>query len=217
MKRAYLFLNGELRGSLDFYQKILQCTEGDIFCVDGGSRHLQSLHILPKELWGDLDSSSPSLVESWKEQGCQVFKFPIEKDFTDFELLLQSLEKRSYEEWIVIGGLGGDTDHLLSNLQLCIMYPKLKFLSEEESIFLLPKHYTFQNLKGHKISFIPFSETIRSLCLEGFQYNLSNHTLHRGETLCHGNTILKEKANVHFEEGHLLTVLKKQKKSSQNI
>ncbi|KDE62092.1 thiamine pyrophosphokinase [Fusobacterium necrophorum DAB] len=215
MKRAYLILNGELRGSLPFYQQLFQKVKGDILCVDGGSRHLQSLHILPKELWGDLDSTPPSLHEKWEKQGCEIFKFPVEKDFTDFELLLQSLQKRSYEEWIVIGGLGGDTDHLLSNLQLCILYPKLQFLSEEESIFLLPKHYVFQSLQEHKISFIPFSEKVTALSLEGFQYNLSAHTLRRGETLCHGNTILKEKASVHFEEGLLLAVLKNKKTLSQ--
>lgn len=211
MKRAYLFLNGELRGSQNFYQNLLQEKQGDIFCVDGGSRHLQSLGITPKELWGDLDSTSPILRVEWEKQGCQVFQFPIEKDFTDFELLLQSLEQRSYEEWIVIGGLGGDTDHLLSNLYLCIQYPKIQFLSEEESIFLSPSHYLFQNLQGHKVSFIPFSNSILSLSLKGFQYNLSSYHLQQGETLCHGNTILEEKAEITFENGLLLVVLKNKK------
>lgn len=207
MKKAYVFLNGELETSPHFIQEMLE--EGDIFCVDGGSRHLEKLGILPLELWGDLDSTPPSLVLEWKEKGCEVHQFPIEKDFTDFELLLHSLEERNYEKILVFAGTGGDTDHFLTNINLCFRFPKIELLSEKEHIFLAPKEYVFSQKKGQKISFVPLSDLVINLSLQGFQYNLKHHTLHRYDSLCHGNRIVEEEALLQFDEGSLLVVLKK--------
>lgn len=216
MKRAYVFLNGELRFSKNTLQEILEEMPGEIFCVDGGSRHLKELNILPLELWGDLDSTPLSLRQEWEKLGCQIHQFPIEKDFTDFELLLHSLEKRNYEEIFIIAGLGGDSDHFLANINLCFRFPKIEFLSEEEHIFLAPKQYVFHKQEGHKVSFVPMSEKVTQLSLQGFQYDLENRTLARYESLCHGNQILASEASLKFKEGALLVVLKKQLKTSNS-
>src|SRR3712207_5625757 len=157
MKIAYVFLNGDLQSSPEFIKEILK-DQGDIFCVDGGSRYLETLEILPLELWGDLDSTSHFLVQDWREKNCIIHQFPIEKDFTDFELLLQSLADRNYQKIIVFAGLGGNTDHFLANINLCFRYPQIEFLTEKEHIFLAPKQYRFLNKKGQKISFVPMSE-----------------------------------------------------------
>lgn len=214
MKRAYVFLNGELRFQEKSLLTILREENGDIFCVDGGSGHLQKLGILPLELWGDLDSTPASLRKNWEEKGCTIHQFPVEKNSTDFELLLYSLEERRYEQILIFAGLGGDTDHFLANLNLCFRFPKLEFLSEDEHIFLAPKQCIFRNKIGQKISFVPMSDMITNLSLQGFQYNLENYNLSRYESLCHGNRIQSPHASLKFEEGFLFIVLKKQLKTS---
>jgi len=56
MKIAYLFLNGELRGSRKFYLNFIEKQKGDIYCADGGANICYELNLLPKEIYGDLDS-----------------------------------------------------------------------------------------------------------------------------------------------------------------
>lgn len=210
MKRAYIFLNGELKGRKEFYLKLFESKPGTFFCVDGGARHLKALRLRPDELWGDFDSIERELLQEWEREACQLYRFPVEKDFTDFELLLQSLQTRDYEEWIVIGGLGGDSDHLLSNIFLLSSYPKIRFLSEEEEIFWIPREQELEARIGSKISFLALSEEVMGLTLEGFRYPLQNHSLKRASSLCHGNEIISHGAKVSFERGELIAVLKHQ-------
>ena len=56
MKRAYLFLNGRLKGSKKFYFDFIKNNSGDIFCADGGANFCYELNLIPEEIWGDLDS-----------------------------------------------------------------------------------------------------------------------------------------------------------------
>lgn len=51
MKTAYVFFNGQLEGSREFYIKLLAKEKGDIYCADGGANHLETLGILPLEIW----------------------------------------------------------------------------------------------------------------------------------------------------------------------
>ena len=37
MKVAYLFFNGQLRGSKKFYSNLIEKQAGDIYCADGGA------------------------------------------------------------------------------------------------------------------------------------------------------------------------------------
>ncbi len=37
MKIAYLFFNGQLRGSKKFYSNLIEKQKGDIYCADGGA------------------------------------------------------------------------------------------------------------------------------------------------------------------------------------
>ena len=70
MKRAYIFFNGELLGSKDYYLELLKRDSGDIYCADGGANLLEELGILPMEIWGDFDSVSPEILDRYSESGC---------------------------------------------------------------------------------------------------------------------------------------------------
>ena len=56
MKIAYLFFNGQLRGSKKFYSNLIEKQKGDIYCADGGANIAYQLNLIPKEIYGDLDS-----------------------------------------------------------------------------------------------------------------------------------------------------------------
>lgn len=209
MRRAYIFFNGELLGSKEFYLTLLEREEGDIYCADGGANLLEKLGIFPREIWGDLDSVSEEILRKYEEVGVGIKRFPKEKDFTDGELVLQYVTEKEYDKIVIIGGLGGRKDHELTNLNLIFKFKNLSFITEQEEIFEIEKDKVILFQKGKTISFVPFSEKVEGLTLKGVKYPLDKYTLHRGDSICMSNIIEEDRCEISFEKGKLLGILVK--------
>lgn len=207
MKIAYVFFNGELLGSTNFYLERIKKNQGEVYCADGGALLLEKLNLFPKEIWGDFDSVSDDILKKYEENGVIIKRFPKDKDFTDGELILQYLSEKNYDKIIIIGGLGGRKDHELTNLNLMFKFKKITFLTETEEIFRIDKEISFFNLEGKTVSFIPFSTKVEGLTLEGFKYPLRDYTLYQGDSICMSNIIISNKSRVYFSEGKLLGVI----------
>ncbi len=207
MKRAYIFFNGELLGSKDYYLELLKRDNGDIYCADGGANILEELGILPMEIWGDFDSVSPEILDRYSESGVIIKKFPKDKDFTDGELILKYITEKAYDEIVVIGGLGGRKDHELTNLNLMFKFKNLTFITEREEIFAIDRKREFIGEKGKTISFVPFSERVEGVTLKGFKYPLNNYTLYQGDTICMSNIAIEDRATINFKMGKLLGII----------
>ncbi|WP_349763886.1 thiamine diphosphokinase [Fusobacterium sp. SYSU M8D902] len=209
MRRAYVFFNGELLGSKEFYLTLLEGEEGDIYCADGGANLLEKLGVFPREIWGDLDSVSEEILQKYEEVGVGIKRFPKEKDFTDGELVLQYVTEKEYDKIVIIGGLGGRKDHELTNLNLIFKFKNLSFITEQEEIFEIEKDKVILFQKGKTISFVPFSEKVEGLTLKGVKYPLDKYTLHRGDSICMSNIIEEDRCEISFEKGKLLGILVK--------
>ena len=207
MEIAYLFLNGELRGNKDFYLDFIKNHKGDIYCADGGANICYELDLIPKEIYGDLDSIRNEVKEFYQEKNVKFIKFKVEKDYTDSELVLNEI-KNKYDVIYCIAGLGGSIDHELTNINLLAQYNNLIFISEKEKIFKVDSDYDFNNIIDTKVSFIIFSDEVKSLSLKGFKYNIENLDIKKGEARCISNIIVKNKANLSIKSGSLLCVIK---------
>jgi len=207
MEIAYLFLNGELRGNKDFYLDFIKNHKGDIYCADGGANICYELDLIPKEIYGDLDSIRNEVKEFYQEKNVKFIKFKVEKDYTDSELVLNEI-KNKYDVIYCIAGLGGSIDHELTNINLLAQYNNLIFISEKEKIFKVDSDYEFNNIIDTKVSFIIFSDEVKSLSLKGFKYNIENLDIKKGEARCISNIIVKNKANLSIKSGSLLCVIK---------
>lgn len=207
MRIAYVFFNGELQGSTIYYKNLLSREKGDIYCADGGANHLEKLNILPKEIWGDFDSVTKEILEKYRNNKVEIKKFPKDKDFTDSELILNHISQLGYEEIRIIGGLGGRTDHTLTNLQLMFKFKNLIFITESEKIFSVENRKEFNGLAGKTISFIPFSEKVEGLTLNGFKFSLNNYTLHQGDSICMSNVALEDRCSAVFTKGKLMGII----------
>lgn len=203
---AYVFLNGVMDSKNLFYKEILKGKK-NIFCADGGLKYALEIGAVPLEIWGDLDSVDKSLVEKAEKMGSRVIEFDSRKDFTDGELILSEMEKRGFEKIIVLGGLGGRTDHLLTNLNLLFKFKNVVFLSEKEKIFRVENKMTIENEEGKTISFIPMSDTVEEITLTGFEYPLNKYTVKRGESICTSNIVRENCAVIEFKEGKLLGII----------
>ncbi|ERT42456.1 thiamine diphosphokinase [Fusobacterium nucleatum] len=207
MKIAYLFLNGELRGDKNFYLDFIKNHKGDIYCADGGANFCYELTLIPKEIYGDLDSIKDEVKEFYQEKKIKFIKFKIEKDYTDSELLLNEIQNK-YDVIYCIAGLGGSIDHELTNINLLAKYSNLIFISEKEKIFKIDSDSKFNGMINTKISFVIFSDQVKGLTLKGFKYSIENLDIKKGEARCISNIIVENKANLLIKSGSLLCVIK---------
>ena len=208
MKFAYIFFNGKLLGNVEYFKNFFMQNKGDIFCADGGANLCYELNLIPNEIWGDLDSIYKDILNFYEKKNVIIKKFPKDKDFTDSELILNYIKEKSYDKIYCIGAFGGDIDHELTNINLMFKYDNLFLLKENEMLFKVEREFEFKNLLNTKISFIPFSEEIKNLKLEGFKYNIENITLKKGDSLCMSNIIQSNSAKINFDEGKILCVIK---------
>ena len=207
MKIAYLFFNGQLRGSKKFYSNLIEKQKGDIYCADGGANIAYQLNLIPKEIYGDLDSIKDEVKDFYAKKNVKFIKFNVEKDYTDSELVLNEIEKK-YDKIYAIAALGGSIDHELTNINLLNRYSNLIFVSQKEKMFKIEKSYNFSNMKNKKVSFIIFSDKVKDLTLKGFKYDVENLDFTKGETRCVSNIIEKTEARLTLKNGALLCVVK---------
>lgn len=209
MKTAYVFFNGELLGSTEYYTELIKNEPGDLYCADGGANIMEELGVYPKEIWGDLDSISQDILEKYAKAGVMIKKFPRDKDYTDGELILRYLSEQDYDKIVIIGGLGGRRDHELSNINLLFIFKNLYLITEEEKMFCIENYIELDNIKGKTVSFIPCSEQVTKLTLKGFKFPLNEYTLVQGSSICMSNVALEDHCVVSFESGKLIGIIVK--------
>ena len=207
-KRAFVFFNGVMDWENSYYKKLLE-NEKNIYCADGGTKYALDMGVVPLEIWGDLDSLDKSYIEKAKELNVKILKFNADKDFTDGELIVKYLSEKGFDKIYILGGLGGRTDHFLTNLNIVFKYDNVIFLDEKEIIFRVEDGMEIKNRKNHTISFIPMSSEVNDIYLKGFKYPLNGYNLKLGESICNSNVIVEDLAKIRFSSGKLLGVLQK--------
>ena len=207
-----IFLNGEYKYSQEFMDKLV--SENTVcFCADGGANFTFKYGKVPEMIIGDLDSIEKEILEFYRNKNVLIKKFPKDKDFTDFELILKEIEeiekdKKYLDKIFVIGGLGKRIDMTLSNLFLMEKHKNLVFLEENEEIFYTEKSFVLKNKKGCEFSIIPISEKIEKLSLKGFKFEIDEIDIERKISRLVSNIICDDKASVEFESGKLIIIIK---------
>lgn len=210
-KKYVIFLNGEYKYSQEFMDKLI--SENTVcFCADGGANFAFKYGKMPEVIVGDLDSIEKGVLEYYKNKNVLMKKFPKDKDFTDFELILEEISKieknRNYLKKIfVVGGLGKRIDMTLSNLFLMEKHKNLVFLEENEEIFYAEKPFALENKKGYGFSIIPISEKVEKLTLKGFKFETDKIDVKRESSRLVSNVICQNEANVEFAKGKLIIIL----------
>lgn len=100
-----------------------QLPQWQVFCADKGADYALTAGRKITLLVGDEDSGNSSTYAKVLADGGVVQKHPVDKDFTDLQLLLKEIEKVPCH-LLVTGALGGRLDHLQSNLRSLLTYKK---------------------------------------------------------------------------------------------
>ena len=215
-KKFVIFLNGEYKYSQKFMDRLIS-KDVICFCADGGANFAFQYGKVPEMIIGDLDSIEKKVLEYYKSKNVLIKKFPKDKDFTDFELILKEINKISenknfVEKIFVVGGLGKRIDMTLSNLFTMEKYKNLVFLQENEEIFYAEKSFVLKNKKECEFSIIPISEKVEKLTLKGFKFETDKIDVKRENSRLVSNVILENEASVEFENGKLIIILKNNNK-----
>lgn len=161
---------------------------------------------------GDFDSADDVENDFIRQHAEQIDVYPAEKDETDMEIAISKAISLDPARLFLFGVTGGRLDHEIINIQqlfllrergisgviadssnmLELAYPGIHELEEEEA-------YPY-------ISFVPFSEKVIGITLEGFLYPLEKKDIAWGSTLCISNRLLSKTGTFSFEKGILLVV-----------
>ena len=215
IKRFVIFLNGEYKYSQEFMDKLVS-ENAVCFCADGGANSAFKYGKMPEVIIGDLDSIEKKVLEYYKSKNILIKKFPKDKDFTDFELILKEINKISenknfVEKIFVVGGLGKRIDMTLSNLFIMEKYKNLVFLLEDEEIFYAEKPFALKNKKDFEFSIVPISENVEKLTLKGFKFETDGIDVKRESSRLVSNVICENEVSIEFESGKLIVILKNKK------
>lgn len=90
--------------------------EDDFYiCCDSGLKHRAGLDIVPDLIVGDFDSYEDPHLD------IETITLPCEKDDTDTVFAVKEALSRGFEEFLLVGVIGGRLDHTLGNVSLLLM------------------------------------------------------------------------------------------------
>lgn len=203
--RVYIFCAAPI-ADYSYLQK-LDFSDSLIICADGGIHHANALGLTPHIWVGDRDSCT---VEISKET--ETYFYPTDKDFTDTNLAIDCALKRGYKDIIFISALGGRLDHEYSH------YCLLKYILEKgghgtllnahnEITMKAPSSFILHKNGKRYVSFLPFGDSVRGLCIRGLKYEVENFTLDNGKVQATCNEFEdSDTAQISFTEGYLLVM-----------
>jgi len=195
----------------DVFIKALAKDARMIIAADKGAQYCLESGITPDLAVGDMDSVQPDYLEALEEMGVEILRFDAHKDRTDTAIALEEALKRGANEVRIIAGLGDRFDHCLANVHLLLKAlqsdVKASIVTDRELIFLIDSDHEITSKKGRTISFLPLTSHVGGLCLEGFEYELTNASMDIGDPYGVSNIITKDISRIKVDKGIIIAVL----------
>ena len=207
-KRALIFINGDLP-DLDAARRILE-PDAFMIAVDGGTRHLLALGLLPSVVIGDLDSLDPAHLLTLEKNHVEIIQHPKDKDETDLELALNYALDLGYRNIRLVAALGGRLDHTLGNLSL-LTKPSLAGLDLRiddgvEEAFFVRRQAQIHGRAGETVSLLPWNGDVTGIQTEGLRWPLRHETLKAHKTRGISNEMVSDVAKISIDSGLLLCI-----------
>lgn len=214
MKSCLILTGGKL--DLAFARSFLEKEKFDrVIAVDAGLEAADALGIVPDYVVGDFDTVSGPVTERYRKLPFIVWEqHKPEKNETDTELARSRALALGCTKIVFLGATGGRMDHMLGNLDaLCACMEcgvEAYLIDRQNKVCLLDGGKTFyrEALWGKYVSFLPYTEEVRGITLEGFKYPLHGRDIRRGSEvgLCISNELAGDSAVLSFREGILICV-----------
>lgn len=185
-------------------REMLHADDYFVFC-DSGLKHLKGLQVFPDLIVGDFDScENPQLTT-------ETIVLPREKDDTDTVFGVKEALKRGFEEFLLIGVIGGRLDHTLGNVSIllfldslgkkaCILddYSEMEMVSETPAV--ISSRYAF-------FSLLNITGCARGITVKGAKYPLQDGEITSEYQYGISNEVLPgQEATVSVKYGKLLLI-----------
>lgn len=207
------YQSASIKESFDF-------TKDDyVICADGGYSHARAEGIDPDIVVGDFDSIGldyikTDLKNSGLDSRCRIIRVPVEKNDTDTLICLKHGIKLGFEEFFILGGLGGRLDHTLANLQT-MSYA----VDQQKAVWFLdgrnratlrgPGALIVKNPGNFMISLFAFGESCEGVTIRGVKYPLDHYRMINSFPIGVSNEFAGDEAEISHTAGKLLIILAK--------
>ncbi len=209
-RRIFLFANGDCN-DLSFYRRQIN-SDDRVICVDGGSRHVLAMGLLPSAVVGDADSLDPALRQKLEQLPVEWVCDPaLEQEQSDLEMALEYALSLQPPELLICGALGGTrVDHALVNLLLLTIPFRAgipaRIIDERQTVRLMDRELAVPGRAGDYLSLFSLTPETTGVTTEGLKYPLYGETLYFASTRGLSNELTSETARVTAASGLLLAI-----------
>ncbi|XP_078046411.1 thiamine pyrophosphokinase 1 [Augochlora pura] len=167
--------------------------------------HGKHSQYLPNLITGDMDSSSPEILEKLKSMGTRIINTP-DQNYTDYMKALHQVKQYASEENINLEVIytfvesSGRIDHIFANINTLFLCDKL--IDETKIIHVASDSLTwilqpgFHNITIPEIlvqsnsccGLIPIGSPVKRISTTGLKWNLDNATMQFGKMVSTSNT-----------------------------
>ena len=188
MSKYVILLSGPI---MPTQRLIRQVAGAQVIAADGGMVHATALQLAP-ELWvGDFDSTPKALAEKWHNVPRQTH--PVEKGASDGELAISEAFRRGATSLILVGGMGGQLDHVLAHAGFLVTLAErgveVMMTSGSEEAYGLADDLHFADAKmGERLSVMPMTNLI-GLNISGVKWPLTNSNIKLGTAQTLANVV----------------------------
>lgn len=192
---------------IDRYDRIKAALREDdyfIYC-DSGLKHMEALGAKPGLIVGDFDSHANPQMD------VETIVLPCEKDDTDTVYAMKEALKRGYDDFLLIGVIGGRLDHTLGNVSMLLYLDSLgknaRIMDDYSEMQIISGETAYVEDSYAFFSLLNISGIARGVTIEGAKYPLQD-----GEITCEyqyavSNEVLPgETASIRVREGRLLLI-----------
>jgi len=188
MSKYVILLSGPITPTA---RLLRQVSGAHVIAADGGMAHSTELKVNPEFWVGDFDSTPKTLAEKWHNVPRQTH--PTEKNASDGELAISEALRRGATSLILVGGMGGQLDHVLAHLGFLVMLAErgvdvMMTSGDEEAYGLAGEFHATGFEIGARISIMPFTNLI-GLSVAGVKWPLSNANVKLGTAQTLANVV----------------------------
>ena len=213
-KRALLISGGHINA--DYTVEYIKSKDYDIIiAIDGGLKAAENLDIIPDIVVGDFDTIDSGTLNKYAGmKEVEVIRLNPEKDLTDTQSAIERALSLGADYIEIIGGTGTRLDHTIANIHtLQMMIGRCSgavITNENNRIRIIEDKYVIkrQEQYGKYVSFLPLTEKVQGITLEGFKYPLKDYEFNIKTTLSLGvsNEIVEDEATVSLKSGRLIMI-----------
>ena len=178
----------------------------DVFiAADGGWKLAASLGVTPVAVVADFDSSCvPDLSDN-----TEIVRLPVRKDCTDTAAAIRYALDKGFNEFLLLGCVGGRLDHQYAAMQLLVCLAEKGCRAEmadgnNRVCAVTRSPYMAEPMDGWSLSLFAFGGTVHGLSIRGAAYELSAYDLQPNDPLCVSNAVEDFPCEITFYDGVLL-------------